>query len=110
VNVIPQKSVGVAWYSAEGWQQLASMPEAGIEKSYQDFVRTFERACREFAVRGVQVEKITIDIDKLVEWCASNGYVVDTKGRAAYGAMLMLARDDPAVLTKPVIDKTRVLQ
>jgi hypothetical protein len=37
-------AMGVAWYTPETWAQLATMPEARIEKSYRDFVRTFERA------------------------------------------------------------------
>jgi hypothetical protein len=39
----------MAWYSPEAWKQLAAIPEARIEKSYQDFVRAFERGVREFA-------------------------------------------------------------
>ena len=35
-------TIGVAFYSLETWQCLAAMPEARIEKSYQDFVRSFD--------------------------------------------------------------------
>ena len=103
-------TVGVAWYTPEAWAQLAAMPEARIEKTYADFVRTFERAERELAACGARTEKLVIDVAKMTEWCHRHGYEVDHKGRATYGAMLMLARDDPGVMNKPPIDRTRSVQ
>jgi hypothetical protein len=105
-----ETTLGVAWYSPEAWAQLAAMPEARIEKTYADFVRTFERAVRELAAHGVQAEKIVIDIAEMTEWCHRHGYEVDAKGRATYGSMLLLARDDPEVLNRPPIDRTRSVQ
>jgi hypothetical protein len=109
VNTTPH-AIGMAWYTPEAWKQLAAMPEARIEKSYQDFVQAFERGVRELATRGVRVEKLVIDVAKMTEWCHRNGYAIDTKGRATYGSMLMLARDDPEVMNRPPIDKTRSMQ
>jgi hypothetical protein len=110
VNTTPHGSIGMAWYTPEAWKQLVAMPEARIEKSYQDFVHAFERGVRELATRGVRVEKLTIDVAKMTEWCRRHGYEVDTRGRATYGSMLMLARDDPEVMNRPPIDKTRSMQ
>jgi hypothetical protein len=111
MSTAPHGSVGVAWYTPEAWQQLTAMPEARIEKSYQDFVRSFERGMRELAARGVRGERVVVDdVAKMTEWCHRNGYEIDTRGRAAYGCMLLLARDDPDMLDRPVVDKTRVIQ
>jgi hypothetical protein len=33
-----------------------------------------------------------------------------SKGRATYGCMLLLARDNPDVLNRPPIDRTRSIQ
>jgi hypothetical protein len=104
------ESVGVAWYSPEAWEQLAATPEARIEKGYQDFAHSFELACRKLAALGVWAERVAIDVAKMTEWCHRNGYEVDTRGRAAYSCMLLLARDDPDMLDRPVVDKTRVIQ
>jgi hypothetical protein len=106
----PVSVMGVAWYTPEAWAQLAAMPEARIAKSYQDFVRTFERIVRECAAQGMQVDKLTIDVAKMTEWCHRHGYEVDHKGRATYGAMLTLARDNPEVMNRPPIDRTRSVQ
>ena len=109
MNTTPH-AIGIAWYTPEAWAQLAAMPEARIEKSYKDFVRTFERIAREYTAMGLRVEKLAIDVAKMTEWCQRNGYQVDTTGRTIYGSMVMLARDDPEVMNRPPIDKTRSVQ
>ena len=105
-----ETTLAVVWYGPQEWAQLAAMPEARIEKTYADFVRSFERAMRELAAHGVRAEKVVIDVAKMTEWCHRHGYEVDHKGRATYGAMLQLARDDPQVLNCPPIDRTRLIQ
>jgi hypothetical protein len=100
------RTIGSAWYSPESWKRLVALPEAHIEKSYRDFVSTFENIVSRSAVQGITVEKMSIDIDRMIAWCHRNGYEVDAKGRAVYGAMLMCGGDHDA----PVVDKTRVVQ
>lgn len=100
--------MGVAWYSPEAWQQLAALPEARIQKSYDDFIRTFNNLTRDYTARGVQFQTFNINIDHMLKWCARHGYAPDAHGRAAYGAALQLAGDD--AMSAKVIDNTRVLQ
>jgi hypothetical protein len=40
----------------------------------------------------------------MVAWRHRNGYEIDDKGRSIYGTVLPMARDDPSVLDKPIID------
>jgi hypothetical protein len=103
--------MGLAWYTPETWRQLAAIPEARIEKSYDDFVSTFENLQQKFAAQGITVEKITLDVDHMVAWCRRHGYEVDSIGRAKYGALLHAAGGDPKVLDNmPITDNTRALQ
>lgn len=99
-------AVGMAWYSPAAWAQLEAMPEARIEKTYGEFISAFKRAARGFEAQGIGVERVEIDVDRMAGWCHRNGYEIDTKGRAAYGAALLC---DPS-LSAPFIDNTRVLQ
>ena len=83
-------SLSLAWYTPAAWDRLAAMPEAKIEKTYQEFVHSFETAMRGFAAQGMRPRKLVIDvanIDEMVEWCHRHGYVIDAKGRAAYGVV-----------------------
>jgi hypothetical protein len=103
-------AIGMAWYSPQAWKQLAAIPEARVTKSYSAFLRAYEDGVRGFAAQGIAVEKMPVDINHMVEWCHRNGYAADHKGRAVYGTMLMLARDDPNAMNAPVVDKTRSVQ
>jgi hypothetical protein len=79
-----------------------------ITKSYSDFVRTFETAKRELAARGARIEKMVFDvaaITEMVEWCHRHGYEIDTRGRAAFGAVRAMGG-----LSAPLVDKTRSVQ
>ena len=96
--------IAMAWYSPATWAQLKAIPEARIEISYDEFVRNFERLSQQFAARGVEVEKVVVDVDQMVAWCHRNGYAVDTTGRSIYGTVALMARDDPKVLAKPIVD------
>jgi hypothetical protein len=101
-------SMAIAWYTPAAWDRLVAMPEAQIRKTYQEFVRSFETAVHEFAARGVQAEKVVIDVadlGEMVEWCHRHGYNVDTRGRAAYGAVRSMGG-----LNAPFTDKTRSVQ
>jgi hypothetical protein len=102
-------TVGMAWYDAEAWRQLEAIPEADIQKSYRDFVRTFETLARKIAAQGFVVEKIPVDVEQMRAWCHRHGYEIDER-RAVYGTMLLMARDHPDALDAPVIDNTRTLQ
>jgi hypothetical protein len=101
-----QPGIGVAWYSPETWRELCALPEAKIDKTYSEFVRTYEGIVSGCAARGVQAVKVPIDIALMVEWCRKHGYEIDSKGRTAFVAALMLAGKDD-VMTMPFRDNTR---
>jgi hypothetical protein len=96
----------VAWYTPEAWDRLAAIPEAKIEKTYREFVRSTEALERQCAARGMRTERLVIDVaglDEMITWCHRHGYEVDTRGRAAHGA----ARSAGGLNT-PLADKNEV--
>jgi hypothetical protein len=100
--------LAVAWYTPAAWDRLAAMPEAEIEKTYQEFVRATEALLRTCAARGLRPVKQVIDVadlDEMIVWCHRNGYEIDGKGRAAYGVVRSMGE-----LDKPFTDKTRSVQ
>lgn len=106
---MPIKTMGIAWYSPETWQELSALPEAKIEKSYSDFLHTFERLVDRFTAQGLRVEKMPIDLSQMTAWCHKHGYEIDGAGRAAFGAVLALS-EGLDVMTVPFKDDTRVVQ
>jgi hypothetical protein len=100
--------LSVAWYTPAAWARLEAMPEAEIEKTYQEFVRASEGLMRAYAARGLRPRKMVIDvadIDGMIEWCHRQGYEIDGKGRAAYGVVRSMGG-----LDKPFTDTTRSVQ
>ena len=103
--------MGLAWYSPDAWRELCAMPEAGIEITYPEYVRKFERLLAGYAAQGFRVVKVPVDVTLMVAWCRRHGYDIDDKGRAVFGAALMCARDaGQDVMTMPVEDPTRTVQ
>ena len=100
--------LSVAWYTPAAWARLETMPEAEIEKTYEEFVRASEALMRTYTARGLRPHKTVIDaadIDEMVEWCHRHGYEIDAKGRAAYGVVRSMGG-----LNKPFVDETRPIQ
>jgi len=104
------RAMSIAWYSPEAWRELATIPEARIDKSYTDYLRDNASIEWELAASGIRIERVAIDIIQMTACCHRHGYEIDGKGRAAYGVMLTVARDDPSVLNAPVRDDTREVQ
>jgi hypothetical protein len=103
--------IGVARYTPETWRELRARPEAKIEKTYSEYVRSYERATAGYTAQGFRVVKLPIDIALMVEWCHAHGYEIDSKGRAAFGAVLMTSYDaGEDIRTMPFRDDTRTVQ
>jgi len=99
------------WYTPETWRELQAIPEAAIEMTYPEFVRKCERQIADLEAQGFRVEKVFIDVGQMVEWCRRNGYEIDSRGRAAFGAALALARSSGQdVMAITIEDRTRSVQ
>jgi hypothetical protein len=87
----------MSWYTPESWQALRTVADDRdkLADSFEDFVAGAERCRAGFAKRGIAVEKLLLDVGDLVRWCRREGYRVEGKGRAAYGAHLMCLRAMP---------------
>jgi hypothetical protein len=105
------RGVGLAWYSAEAWRQLQSIPEAGVEMSYAEYCRKLEKIERDFVARGTKFKRVPIDVDGLVAWCRRNGYEINSTSSATYAGMLAMGQNDPSVRDKPITNNvTRKIQ
>jgi hypothetical protein len=103
------ESTGMSWYTPDGWRRLRAIAD-DVVMSYPEFVRKTERLTREFEARGIAVDKHTIDVDHMVEWCRRHGHAVDGRGRMLYGTVLASHGGKLFDLDTPIVDPTRVVQ
>jgi hypothetical protein len=77
----------LSWYTRESWRHLEEVTEAPLCESYDAYVALTEKMIREFEEQhGILVVKTLID--DMVVWCRKNGYRINSRGRAAYGAVV----------------------
>jgi len=102
--------MGVSWYSPETWLELCSHPEAKIEKTYDDYLRTTERIIADMTAQGIRVVKQPINVSLMIKWCHKHGYEIDSKGRTVFGNALQCANADGIdIMSMPIKDNTRTI-
>ena len=83
-----------AWFQPEEWQKLKETvddPET-LDDSYQEWRKNAEETISEIRAAGHKVQKTSIKISKLLDWCASKGYKPNSKARSEYAAYLSQLR------------------
>ena len=82
---------GCAWYRAEQWQRLReiSADRDELEENYEEWVSNAEKSLREIRKTGLYIEKVDVDVEKLLAWCRAQGREVDGETRAQYAAVML---------------------
>jgi hypothetical protein len=78
--------LAIAWYTPETLEELRAVAEHKVAATYEEFVSCAEEMIADLERRGIRCEKVLIDIPAIVHWCRNNGYRVNSRGIAAYGA------------------------
>ena len=67
--------VGVAWYSRATWTELrARAPDAAdLENTYEDWLDVFHRGFAKVQAAGVRPERVEVDLQAFIDWCAPTG-------------------------------------
>ncbi len=80
--------IAIVWYRPEQWQRVrdvATDAEA-LEESYSEWLQLAESKFEELQSRGLRVEKVDVDSEKLILWCNERGMENDGKARSLYAA------------------------
>lgn len=88
---ISKQRVGFAWYTKRQWarlRELADDPEA-LDDSYDDWLRTAEATVADLRSKGVQVQKVPLNVEVAAQWCAKRSRPFNSAGRAAFAADLL---------------------
>lgn len=78
--------VGVAWYRLKQWQRLraVSIDADDLEDTYEEWLRQAEQKVADLSALGLCVEKVDVDVERLIAWCNERGLELDGRARSAY--------------------------
>jgi hypothetical protein len=90
-----QLKFGIAWFRPEQWSRLLeiSKDREDLEETFAEWESLAEEKLRELRAQGLDAEKVTIDLEKLLAWCKSRGLSVDASTRSQYVAEMLRKRD-----------------
>ncbi len=80
--------IGLAWYRPGQWQRLrqGSADVEVLEESYDEWLEVASARFREAQELGLDIRKVDVDVEDVVEWCKQRGRPVDGDARAGYVA------------------------
>jgi hypothetical protein len=89
--------VGTPRYTATSWARLREVADDrdDLVDTVEEYELKAERLIRQFEAPGYRVERVMVDVGAMLAWCRREGFRVDQKGRAAYGACLLASVGHP---------------
>ncbi len=84
----------IAWFQPEEWHKLKETvaDPSTLDDCYEDWRKSATSTINELRANGQKVEKISIKIDRLLEWCKENNREPDSKARSEFAALLSQKR------------------
>jgi len=82
----------LCWFDEEQWKLLSKIDPTGVDESYSEWKKNANKAYSELIENGLKVQKISIKITKLQEWCQERGVMPNSKSRSEYAAFLAQKR------------------
>ena len=88
--------VAIVWYRPEQWQRVRDIAADSdeFENSYVEWLQLAEEKAKELKSRGLRVEKVDLDSEKLILWCNERGLENDAKARSLYAAERLSELDE----------------
>lgn len=87
----PQQA-GLCWFQADQWEQLKAVAEDAdrLEATWAEWEAKSLEMIDVFATRGILIEKVWVDVQALIDWCAAREKPVNASTRAEYVTALMM--------------------
>ena len=86
----------IVWYRPEQWQRVRDIATDSdeFENSYVEWLQLAEEKAKDLKGRGLRVEKVDLDSEKLILWCNERGLENDAKARSLYAAERLSELDE----------------
>ena len=84
---------GFAWYKADEWQAWRAIcPD--FEPTHAEWQRDALKTILEMQRSGLQVKKVTLDVESFLLWCSQQGRERNSESRAEYVTHLLQQSND----------------
>jgi hypothetical protein len=86
------------WYTPDGWTKLraAAADRDNLHDTFDEFEHASGARISDLVAAGHQVEKVVIDVDALITWCAAKRRPLDSSARHVFAAITLTERDSRA--------------
>ncbi|SFB97611.1 hypothetical protein SAMN05660443_0966 [Marinospirillum celere] len=86
------QKAGLCWVRPEQWQRLLEVAEDSdrLESSWEEWQSKSLEMIEVFATRGIEIEKVDVDVEALIAWCQEKDKPVNASTRAEYVTALMM--------------------
>ena len=83
--------VGVAWYKPEQWALLRAYAEDSdtLENTYPEWLEIAKQSYKDLEQQGLNLTKVEVDVDSLVEWCKEKNIPLNGAARSRYAKELL---------------------
>ena len=86
---------GVAWYKREQWELLKSAaPDTDeLKETYDEWLEFAKHSFKVIWDTGIDLVKVDIDVNELIEWCRNEARPVDGAARTSFVIKKMKEQD-----------------
>jgi len=86
---------GVAWYRREQWALLKSTASDAddLEETYDEWLEFAKHSFKVIWDTGIDLVKVDVDVDELIEWCRNEERPVDGAARTSFVIQKMKEQD-----------------
>jgi hypothetical protein len=85
------RGVGIPWFAAHSWALLLAVAadRVSLPDTFEEFERHAGARFDALVTDGHPLEKVLIDVERLVAWCGELGRPIDAHARAAFAAITL---------------------
>ena len=83
------------WFTPEGYVKMraAAADRDDLCDTFEEFEQAATATFREAVAKGHPVEKVTLDVDALIAWCAAEERPLDRMARQVFAFVTVVERD-----------------
>ena len=80
------KTVKLAYYNRQDWDQLINLidDKENMHTKWEDWRQAFNKLKTELVTNGFEIIEVVVDLEKLIEYCKSNGLKNTGSTRSQY--------------------------